>query len=78
MRRFSGQDQELLLDVLRRHEQELRAYRGVHRLDVGYKFDNGKPTDVLAIRVHVGEKKPESELGPSRVLPSAIEGIPVE
>jgi hypothetical protein len=78
MRKFSEQDQETLLDVLRSHEQELRAYRGVHRLDVGYKFEDGKPTDVLAIRVHVGDKKPESELEPWQRLPRVIEGIPVD
>jgi hypothetical protein len=28
MKKFSEQEQEALLDVLRRHEQELKAYRG--------------------------------------------------
>jgi hypothetical protein len=78
MRKVSEQEQEALLDILRRHEQELRAYRGVHRLDVGYKFEDGKPTDVLAIRVHVGEKKLESELEPWQRLPRVIEGILVD
>jgi hypothetical protein len=78
MKRFSEQEQEALLDVLRRHEQELKAYRGVHYVDVGYKFEDGKPTDELAIRVHVGEKQPESELESSQVLPRDIENVRVD
>jgi hypothetical protein len=34
--------------------------------------------DVLAIRVHIGEKKPESELEPSQVLPRDVENVPVD
>jgi hypothetical protein len=78
MRKFSEQEQEALLDVLRRHEDELRGYRGVHYVDVGYKFENGNPTDVLAIRVHVGEKQPESALESAQVLPRDIEQVPVD
>jgi hypothetical protein len=78
MKRFSEQEQEALLDVLRRHEQELKAYRGVHYVDVGYKLKDGKPTDALAIRVHIDEKQPESELESSQVLPRDIENVPVD
>lgn len=78
MKEFSEQEQETLLDVLRRHEQEFKAYQGVHYVDVGYKFEDGKPTDELAIRVHVGEKQPESELESSQVLPRDIENVPVD
>ena len=78
MKEFSEQEQETLLDVLSRHEQELKAYQGVHYVDVGYKFEDGKPTDELAIRVHVGEKQPESELESSQVLPREIENAPVD
>jgi hypothetical protein len=78
MKEFSEQEQETLLDVLSRHEQELKAYQGVHYVDVGYKFEDGKPTDELAIRVHVGEKQPESELESSQVLPRDIENVRVD
>ncbi len=78
MKRFSEQDQEALLEILRRHEDELNAFRGVHHVDVGYKFVNGKPTNKLAIRVHVWEKKPESELEAAQLLPRTIEGIPID
>jgi hypothetical protein len=78
MKEISEQDQEGLLAILRRHEQELGAYAGVHYVDVGYKFVNGKPTNQLAIRVHVGEKKPERELEPLQILPRSIEGLAVD
>lgn len=78
MKQFSEQDQEALLDVLRRHEEELKAFEGVHYVDVGYKFVNGKPTDELAIRVHVGEKKLETELQAAQVLPRNLEGVPID
>jgi hypothetical protein len=78
MREISEQEQEALLDVLRRHEHELRGYKGVHYVDVGYKFVNGEPTDALAIRVHVGEKQPESALEAAQVLPKEIEQLPVD
>lgn len=78
MKQYSEQDQEALLDVLRRHEEELNAFRGVHYVDVGYKFVNGKPTNKLAIRVHVWEKKPESELEAAQLLPHTIEGILID
>ena len=78
MKQYSEQDQEALLDVLRRHEQELKAFRGVHYVDVGYKFVNGKPTDELAIRVHVGEKQLESALEAEQVLPRDVEGVPID
>jgi hypothetical protein len=78
MKEVSEQEQEALLNTLRRHERELKAYPGVHYVDVGYKFENGEPTDVLAIRVHLGEKKPESEVEPSQVLPRSIEEVPVD
>jgi hypothetical protein len=78
MKQFSEQEQEGLLDILKRHEEELKAFEGVHYVDVGYEFEDGKPTDKLAIRVHVHAKKLESELRPSQVLPHEIEGVPVD
>lgn len=78
MKEISEQEQEALLNTLRRHERELKAYPGVHYVDVGYKFENGEPTDVLAIRVHLGEKKPESEVEPSQVLPRSIGGVELD
>ncbi len=78
MKRISEINQEALLDVLDRHEQTLMAYDGVQYVDVGYKFKNEQPTDVLAIRVHVHEKKPEAKLDSKQILPHSIGGVPVD
>ena len=78
MKLFSEQEQEALLKVLEKHKAELMARKGVHYVDVGYKFEKGKPTDKLAIRVHVYEKKPESALESTEVLPRDIEGISLD
>ena len=78
MKESSEKEQEAMLEVLKRHEQELKAFSGVHYIDVGYKFVDGQPTEELAIRVHVGEKKLEKELEATQILPSTIEGIPID
>ena len=67
-----------LLKVLEKHKEELMAYKGVHYVDVGFKFENGVPTEELAIRVHVHEKKPESELESAEILPEELDGIPID
>jgi hypothetical protein len=66
------------MDVLRRNEERLKAIGGVHYIDVGYRFVDGNPTDELAIRVHVHDKRPESELAPSEIVPDQIEGVPID
>jgi hypothetical protein len=78
MRRVSQGEQDAALAVLRRHEAELRSRTGAHYLDVGYKFINGAPTDQLAIRVHVHDKRPEAELTASELAPDEMEGVPVD
>ncbi|MBE9001860.1 hypothetical protein IQ274_27560 [Nostoc sp. LEGE 12447] len=78
MKHFTEEEQNTLLDVLARHEDELCAFKGVHYLDVGIKFENEIPTDQLAIRVYVHEKLPESQLESTEVLPKEIENIPVD
>ncbi|GII95507.1 hypothetical protein Ssi02_57380 [Sinosporangium siamense] len=54
------------------------AVPGAHYADVGYEYVDGAPTDRLAIRVHVQEKRPESELADEETLPQEIEGFPVD
>ena len=39
---------------------------------------DGRPTDELAIRVHVREKLPESALPTSAVAPRELECVPVD
>src|ERR1700752_14180 len=78
MREVSQDEQNKIMDILRRNQEEIKSFEGVHYVDVGYKFVDGHPSEELAIRVHVPEKKPESALESTEVLPQQIEGIPVD
>ncbi|MFP5282815.1 MAG: hypothetical protein ACLGIF_05125, partial [Actinomycetes bacterium] len=78
MRKISSAEQDRLLAVLARHAEQLRSLKGVHAVDVGYEFADGKPTNRLAVRVHVHAKRPEAELESDQVIPSELEGIPVD
>jgi len=78
MKQFSEQEHEALLKAFKKRKAELMRRKGVHYVDVGYKFEQGKPTDKLAIRVHVYEKKPEAELKAVEILPRDLEKIPID
>lgn len=76
MKPVSENELDDLLYILEKHEQELKAFKGVHYVDVGYKFKDGNPRDdILSIRAHVLEKKRLDELDPSQVIPPRIEEI---
>ncbi|TLD42298.1 MAG: hypothetical protein JETT_1413 [Candidatus Jettenia ecosi] len=76
MKPVSENELDDLLNILEKHEQELKAFEGVHYVDVGYKFKDGNPIDdILSIRAHVLEKKKLDELDPSQVIPPRIEEI---
>jgi len=70
--------QNSLLQMLRYYTSFISSYRGVHYVDVGYKYTAGKRLPTLAIRVHVHRKQPLHSLPPSQILPEAIEHIPVD
>lgn len=78
MRLVAEAEQAALLEVLERNKARLHEYRGVHYVDVGYKFVNLQPTEQLAIRVHVGAKRPEAALDATELLPPTIDGVPVD
>jgi hypothetical protein len=59
-------------------EERLLALPGATGIDIGYKEVNGKPTDALAIRVLVAEKKPRSAVPENERIPEEIEGYPVD
>lgn len=50
-----------LLQAKERAEEQLLALPGVTGVDIGYKEVGGEPTDRLAIRVLVAEKKPDEQ-----------------
>lgn len=78
MKLVSLEEQNYLLAVLKQNKKNLLQYKGVHHVDVGYAYRKGRPTKKLAVRVHVYEKKPESKLLASQVLPKEINGTLVD
>jgi hypothetical protein len=71
-------EMEVLLDVLKRNKKQLMSKRGVDKVDVGYRWSQGKLTGEIALRVHVRAKKPLAELSEEEIVPRQIEGFPVD
>lgn len=71
-------EMEALLDVLKRNKKQLMAKKGVYKVDVGYRWSQGKLTGEVALRVHVSAKKPLAELTEEEIVPREIEGFPVD
>jgi hypothetical protein len=78
MRQISPEEQASLLAKLRRHRKALQKFKGVNAVDVGFAFRDGKPTEELALRVHVTRKLPMSRLARAQVLPKSIGGLRVD
>ena len=78
MRKVSTREQERLMGVLQRNEERLKSFAGVHHVDVGYRYIDGRRTEGLAVRVHVHEKKAESDLEPAEVLPKELDGVRID
>lgn len=56
-------------------EKDLIKMPGVTGIDVGYRIVDGKPTEVLAIRVYVSNK---AEALKQLKIPTEIQGVPVD
>lgn len=50
----------------------------VAAVDVGYRIKQGRLTDELAIRVHLEEKLPASQLPSHELFPEEVGGVPVD
>jgi hypothetical protein len=74
---LSGHDARLL-DVRTRHEAELMRYPNVVGVADGMRMRDGKPTGERAIVVYVERKVPRKDLSERDLLPTEIEGIPVD
>ena len=61
-----------------RHEDDLLKKKNVVGLGIGYKEVGGQETDRLSLVVMVRKKEPPSELKATDLVPSEIEGIPVD
>ena len=76
---YSGGDAlKKAIEVQNRHQEELLRYPNVTGVAVGYRQKGGKETDEVVIQVFVKKKLPKGELQPQEIIPSEIEGIPVD
>lgn len=64
--------------VLAEHRRRLLRRKGVRSVDVGLRLRRGRPTDEVAIRVHVEAKPPCEDLPPRSRLPEEIDGVLVD
>jgi endonuclease G len=67
--------------VQRAYEKALRDYG--HRpevtgVDIGYKYKDGRRSDDVVLRVHLREKLAISLIDPAQLLPSEIDGVPID
>jgi hypothetical protein len=75
---LSDQTMQTILEVKRRHEQELLRKANVVAVGVGYCTRGGVQTNQLGIVVSVKNKVPLSTLKPKDVIPAKIEDVPVD
>ncbi len=69
---------EKIRAVRRAYEDELMAKANVVGVGVGYRQRSGERTDELALVVMVNKKVPEALLSPEDVIPTSLEGVPVD
>jgi hypothetical protein len=62
----------------RSHEGELLRYPNVVGVSEGVRLRDGKPTGERCLVVYVQNKVPRDRLGKDEVLPSQVDGIPVD
>jgi len=71
-------DLEKVKAVKRAHENELMAKANVVGVGVGLREKGGVRTKSVALVVMVSKKMPRSQLAAQDVIPSQIEGVPVD
>ena len=75
---FDKTEQKHVIDVKRRHEQELMRKANVVAVGVGYCTRGGVQTKQVGIVVSVKNKVPLSTLNPKDIIPAQIEDVPVD
>jgi hypothetical protein len=71
-------EMDALMKVLKENEKSLRTRKGVYKVDIGYRWKDGKMTGEIAIRVHVKNKRPLKDLEAKDVVPTELAGFPVD
>jgi hypothetical protein len=75
---MSDQSMQHILEVKRRHEQELLRKPNVVAVGIGHLTRGGQQSPEVGIIVSVKNKVPASNLKPGDRLPASIEGVPVD
>ena len=77
MQDLQAQTEKIRL-VRRTYEGELMSKANVVGVGVGYRQRGGERTGELALVVMVNKKVPEALLAPEDVIPTSLEGVPVD
>jgi hypothetical protein len=67
-----------VMAIKERHLPALMRKANVIGVGIGFREQNGQLTDQLALVVNVTHKLPKSQLAPEDLVPSEIEGVPVD
>ena len=74
----AGKGIEEIRAVKDRHEEGLLKKKNVVGLGIGYKEVEGQETEQLSLVVMVRKKESPSQLDATDLIPSEIEGIPLD
>jgi hypothetical protein len=69
---------EQVKKIKARYEKKLMKLANVVGVGVGFKHKDGQPTNEVALVVNVSEKKPSADLSKQDLVPSELEGVPVD
>jgi hypothetical protein len=64
--------------VKRANEKTLLAKANVVGVGVGFRFAQGRRTEIVGLVVMVRRKVPVGQLRPEDVIPAELEGVPVD
>jgi hypothetical protein len=67
-----------ILEVKSKYEQTLLRKKNVIGLGVGYREKDGTVTDQMVLTVLVRRKQEWSQLQPQDLIPSEIDGVPID
>lgn len=68
-------------ELQRVYDHVVKTYshrENVTGVDVGFRYDKGKRTNQMAVRIHVREKIPEHALEAAEIFPKTIDGVPID
>ena len=74
----TGKEIEEIRAVRDRHEEGLLKKKNVVGLGIGYKEVEGQETEQLSLVVMVRKKESPSQLDAADLIPSEIEGVPLD